>query len=46
MASRSTPTEIIEIVAKYMQVLGVEDPPEVLIVNNLGSAWLGECHWR
>jgi hypothetical protein len=45
MTARSTPTEIIEIVAKYMGVLGVEDPPEVTIVDNLGSAWLGICRW-
>lgn len=45
MPRRKTPTEIIEIVAKYMGVLGIEDPPEVSIVDNLGSAWLGLCKW-
>jgi hypothetical protein len=45
MTVRSTPTEIIEIVAKYMDVLGVDNPPEVTIVDNLGSAWLGICRW-
>lgn len=45
MAPRSTPNEIIEIVAKYMGVLGVDDPPEITIVDNLGSTWLGICRW-
>jgi hypothetical protein len=46
MATRSTPNNVIEIAAKYMHVLGIETPPEIIIVDNLGSEWLGECHWR
>jgi len=45
MRSRSTPDEIAQIVAKYMNVLGLVDSPEVTIVDNLGSNWLGLCYW-
>lgn len=45
MRSLSTPTDVIEYVAKYMQILGVNTPPEIKIANNIGSPWLGTCRW-
>jgi hypothetical protein len=45
MATKSTPNDILEYVAKYMEILGIDTPPEIKIANKLGSPWLGLCHW-
>ena len=47
MRSKATPDEVIQIATRCMEILGhTGQPPEFVIVNNLGSEWLGRCTWR
>lgn len=39
--------DIGEFVEKYMEVLDIEGPePDISVVDNLGSKWLGLCEWN
>lgn len=47
MRSKATPDEVIEIATRCMEILGHNGLlPEFVIVNNLGSEWLGRCTWK
>ena len=42
-ARRELVERVEPLIAKYMQILGVDTPPKVVVKDNIGSRWLGRA---